>query len=189
MKWRLFKGSAAGRAREVELSSFRAELEAAAELREATTSDWPVLSDGLLRRLELRADALRLTEDDGALELEMIDGLRELATLVRLVQRDGLPLVETQHRVIAGEPCRFSAPATRVGDAGGADGTSGRLFLTDQRAVFLGPSVTGMPWSSITGVTRTGTDLVLSGPSRRDRFRLNTFADALRAVWLAERLR
>ena len=101
----------------------------------------------------------------------MLDGLRQLATLVQLVERDGLPLVETQHRVIAGEPCRFSAPATRLGEAGGGDGTSGRLFLTDRRTVFLGPSVTSAPWPAIAHVGRAGRDLLLSGASRRLEFR------------------
>lgn len=187
MRWRLF-GKSTDRAREAELSSFRAELEAAAG-RDAATKTWPGLQNGLVGRLTLRADELRLTEDDGALELEMLDGLRQLATLVQLVERDGLPLVETQHRVIEGEPCRFSAPATRLGEAGGGDDTSGRLFLTDRRTVFLGPSVTSAPWPAIAHVGRAGRDLLLSGASRRLEFRLNTFADAMRAAWLSERLR
>lgn len=187
MRWRLF-GRSTYRAREAELSSFRAELEAAAQF-DPTTKTWPGLQNGLIGRLALRADELRLTEDDGALELEMLDGLQQLHVLVHAVERDGLPLVQTQHRVIAGEPCRFSAPATRLGEAGGADGTSGRLFLTDRRTVFLGPSVTSAPWPSIANVGRAGRDLLLSGASRRFQFRLNTFADAMRAAWLSERLR
>jgi hypothetical protein len=187
MRWRLF-GRSTHRAREAELSSFRAELEAAAQF-DPTTKTWPGLQNGLIGRLALRADELRLTEDDGALELEMLDGLQQLHVLVHAVERDGLPLVQTQHRVIAGEPCRFSAPATRLGEAGGADGTSGRLFLTDRRTVFLGPSVTSAPWPSIANVGRAGRDLLLSGASRRFQFRLNTFADAMRAAWLSERLR
>jgi hypothetical protein len=187
MRWRLF-GRSTHRAREAELSSFRAELEAPAQF-DPTTKTWPGLQNGLIGRLALRADELRLTEDDGALELEMLDGLQQLHVLVHAVERDGLPLVQTQHRVIAGEPCRFSAPATRLGEAGGADGTSGRLFLTDRRTVFLGPSVTSAPWPSIANVGRAGRDLLLSGASRRFQFRLNTFADAMRAAWLSERLR
>jgi hypothetical protein len=187
MRWRLF-GRSTHRAREAELSSFRAELEAAAQF-DPTTKTWPGLQNGLIGRLALRADELRLTEDDGALELEMLDGLQQLHVLVHAVERDGLPLVQTQHRVIAGEPCRFSAPATRLGEAGGVDGTSGRLFLTDRRTVFLGPSVTSAPWPSIANVGRAGRDLLLSGASRRFQFRLNTFADAMRAAWLSERLR
>lgn len=187
MRWRLF-GRSTHRAREAELSSLRAELEAAAQF-DPTTKTWPGLQNGLLGRLALRADELRLTEDDGALELEMLDGLQQLHVLVHAVERNGLPLVQTQHRVIAGEPCRFSAPATRLGEAGGADGTSGRLFLTDRRTVFLGPSVTSAPWPSIANVGRAGRDLLLSGASRRFQFRLNTFADAMRAAWLCERLR
>jgi hypothetical protein len=180
MRWRLFSRSTARRAREMELSSFRAELDAAAAAA-------PALQNGLLDRLRARADGLGLTEDDGGIELEMLDGLRELALLAGAVDRGGLPLVDNQHRVIAGEACRFSAPATRITET--ADNESGRLFLTDQRVVFLGSSVNAAPWAAFTTVTRGGRDLVLAGATRRHQFRLNTFADALRAAWLAGRLR
>ena len=187
MRWRLF-GKSATRVRETELSEYQAQLEAAAQ-RDAATGSWPVLQNGLLGRLSARANELALTEDDGAIELEMLDGLQQLSALVESVKRDGLPTVETQHRVIAGETCRFSAPATRLGESTGADGTSGRLFLTDRRVVFLGPSVISAAWSSFAVVGRSGRDLVLAGASRRFQFRLNTFADAMRAAWLSERLR
>jgi hypothetical protein len=164
----------------MELSTFRAELDAAA-------ADEMALQNGLLDRLTARADALGLTEDDGGIELEMLDGLRELALLAGTVERDGLPRVDNQHRVIAGEVCRFSAPATRITET--ADDVSGRLFLTDQRAVFLAASVAGVPWAAIATVTRSGRDLILAGATRRHQFRLNTFADALRAAWLAGKLR
>jgi hypothetical protein len=187
MRWRLF-GNSATRARESQLFEYRAQLESAAQ-RDAATGSWLGLQNGLLGRLAARAEELSLTEDDGAVELEMLDGLQQLSALVQTVERDGLPVVETQHRVIAGETCRFSAPATRFGESAGADGTSGRLFLTDRRVVFLGPSVVSAAWPSFAVVGRNGRDLMLSGASRRFHFRLNTFADAMRAAWLSERLR
>jgi hypothetical protein len=187
MRWRLF-GNSAARAREAELSEYRAQLESAAQ-RDAATGSWLGLQNGLLGRLAARAAELALTEDDGAVELEMLDGVQQLSGLVQSVERDGLPVVETQHRVIAGEICRFSAPATRFGESAGADGTSGRLFLTDRRVVFLGPSVVSATWPSFAVVGRSGRDLLLSGAARRFQFRLNTFADAMRAAWLSERLR
>jgi hypothetical protein len=187
MAWRLFGGSATRRAREAELANFRAELDAAVAGELAPGSS-PVMQNGLLGRLTGRAAELGLTDDDGGLELEMLDGLQQLATLAQSVERDGLPILETQHRVIAGEICRFSAPATRFGESA-ADDASGRFFLTDRRVVFLGPSVLSAPWPSVAAVGRSGRDLLLSGATRRLQFRFNTFADAMRAAWLTERMR
>lgn len=188
MSWRWFRRSAARRARAADIARFRAELEAAGQPRDAS-GPCPALQNGLLGRLAGRADELALTEDEGALELEMLDGLHQLAAFVSAVERDGLPVVESQHRIIAGERCRFSAPATRLVDASGSDAVSGRLFLTDTRVVFLGPSVAAAAWASIAAVGRVGRDVLLSGTTRRHQFRLNTFADALRAAWISERLR
>lgn len=183
MRWNFFGKSASERAREAELSAFRAELDAAAR-SDRTTG----LQNGLLGHLLERADALALNEDDGAVELEMLDGLQQLAELVQTVERDGLPLVETQHRVIAGETCRFSAPATRCGESAGAD-ASGRVFLTDRRVVFLGPSVVSAAWPSFATLGRSARDVTFAGATRRLQFRFNTFADAMRAAWLSERIR
>jgi hypothetical protein len=180
MSWSLFGGAARRErlARESEITNFRRELDAAGVSA-------GVLDAEAIGRFETHAAALGLTEDDNPIEVELLDGLRELAALKRAVERDGLPVVETQHRILGGERCRFTAPATRVD---GADGSSGRLFLTDGRALFLDGSVTGVPWSSIAEIIREARDLVLAGPARRHQFRLNTFADALRAAWLADHL-
>jgi hypothetical protein len=181
MIWSLFGSRAARRerrARDAELTGFRAALDAACN---GSTTDL----DANIVRLEARAVELALSEDDYPLEVEMLDGLRELAAFTKFVERHGFPVVETQHRVLTGEQCRFSAPATRVESAGGA---SGRLFLTDGRAVFVGPSVSAVSWSSIATVDRGGRDLVFATPARRHQFSMNTFADALKAAWLSERL-
>jgi hypothetical protein len=188
MKWRLFGKSATLSARESELLKFRTEIDAAAE-RDATTGSWPGLQNGLLGRLVERAGELVLTEDDGAVELEMLDGYQQLVDLAQSVERGGLPVVETQHRVIVGETCRFSAPATRFAESTDADATSGRVFLTDRRVVFLGPSVISGFWPSFAVIGRSGRDLLLSSATRRLQFRFNTFADAMRAAWLSDRLR
>ena len=182
MIWSLFGSRAARRARrerDAELTGFRTALDVACN---ASTADL----DANIVRLEARAVELGLSEDDNPLEVELLDGLRELAAFSNSVERDGFPLIETQHRVLTGERCRFSAPATRVD---GAQGASGRLFLTDGRAVFVGPSVSAVSWSSIASVDRGGRDLVFATPARRHRFSMNTFADALKAAWLSGRLR
>jgi hypothetical protein len=182
MIWSLFGSRAARRerrARDAELTGFRMALETAAS--RGTIADL----DSNLAGLEARALELGLSEDEAPIEVEMLDGLRELAALAKFVERNGLPVVETQHRVLTGERCRFSAPATRVESAGGA---SGRLFLTDGRAVFVGPSVSAVSWSSVADVDRGGRDLVFATPARRHQFSMNTFADVLKAAWLADRL-
>ncbi|HEX2445375.1 MAG TPA: hypothetical protein VHJ77_15630 [Vicinamibacterales bacterium] len=182
MIWSLFGSRAARRqrrARDAELTGFRTALDAAAS--SGSIADL----DANLARLEARALELGLSEDDAPLEVEMLDGLRELAGFTKFVERHGFPVVETQHRVLTGERCRFSAPATRLG---GAENAPGRLFLTDGRAVFLGPSVSAISWLSIAGVDRGGRDLVFATPAQRHQFCMNTFADALKAAWLSDRL-
>jgi hypothetical protein len=185
MAWSTFFADSAGRrerrAREAELEAFRAALVAAcaAPLNETATAE----ADAL--RLVARASALGLTEEEAALELEMLDGLRDAIAFAKTVARDGLPLLDTQHRILAGEPCRFSAPVTRVDTT---EGVAGRLFLTDARAVFLGVVVTALPWASVARIVRDARDVVFAGAQRRHHFRFNTFADALRATWLADRL-
>ena len=178
MIWSLF-GSRERRERDAELAVFRTALDAACN---GSTADL----DANIVGLEARAVELGLCEDDNPLEVELLDGLRELAAFSTSVERGGFPLIETQHRVLTGERCRFSAPATRVD---GAQGASGRLFLTDGRAVFVGPSVSAVSWSSIASVDRGGRDLVFATPARRHQFSMNTFADALKAAWLSNRLR
>jgi hypothetical protein len=182
MIWSLFGSRAARRerrARVSELTGFRTALDAAAS--RGAIADL----DSNLAGLEARALELGLSEDESPIEVEMLDGLRELAAFTKRVERNGFPVVETQHRVLTGEQCRFAAPATRVENAGGA---SGRLFLTDGRAVFVGPSVSAVSWSSVAKVDRGGRDLVFATPARRHQFSMNTFADALKAAWLSDRL-
>jgi hypothetical protein len=183
MIWSLFGSRAARRerrARDAELTGFRTALDTAASS--------PSIADleADLARLEAHAVELGLSEDEAPIEVEMLDGLRELAAFRKLVEHNGFPIVETQHRVLTGEQCRFSAPATRVESAGGA---SGRLFLTDGRAVFVGPSVSAVSWSAVANVDRGGRDLVFATHARRHQFSMNTFADALKAAWLSDRLR
>jgi hypothetical protein len=185
MAWsHLIAGSAdrrAERARHAELEAFRAALAAAcaAPLTETATDEANVL------QLAARASSLGLTENDAAVELEMLDGLRDAIAFAKSVAREGLPRLDTQHRILGGEACRFSAPVTRVDTT---EGVSGKLFLTDARAVFLGAAVMALPWASVARIVRDARDVVFAGAQRRHRFRFNSFADALRAVWLADRL-
>jgi hypothetical protein len=44
-------------------------------------------------------------------------------------------------------------------------------------------------WASFASIGRNGRDLRFFGATRRLHFRFNTFADAMRAAWLSERIR
>jgi hypothetical protein len=158
------------------LAAFHREVEAACEAADA----------GALDRLRAEREALGLDEDDAAIELEMLDGLADLLAFTAEVARDGLPDIETQHRVLGTDRCHFWTPAflpDRV-EAGG------KLFFTEHRVVFVGGGVTSVPWSGVTRVARDGRDLVLVVPSRDAayRFRCNAFSEALRGRFVADRL-
>jgi hypothetical protein len=133
-------------------------------------------------------DALTIPQEELEIEQEMLDGLRHL--LERRSSSNGaLPLIETGHRVVGTDRCHFSAPAS-VPDESSQQ--SGRLFLTDVRAIFAGggKSTTTIPWHAVSDVLQQDRDVILV---RRDRdtiyrFRCNVFADALEAAWLARTL-
>jgi hypothetical protein len=172
----LFADRRARRAREAELAEVRAAIESACAAMDESAAD------GLRVRLAQLAGG----SDEAALEVEMLDGLRDAAAFARAAERAGLPAIETQHRVLAGERCRLAVP---VSTPDGADGATGKLFFTDARAVFLSSAVTAIPWSGVARVDREARDLLLAtGAGRRYRFRCNSFADALRGAWLAARL-
>ena len=138
-------------------------------------------------RLRSQLDALGLPEDDIEIEREMLEGLDELARLTAAVEADGLPAMETGHRVVGTDTCHFTAPASMPDEP---SQPGGRLLLTGARAVFVGGPGAVAPWHSLIDVLRVDRDVVLV---RRDRerlyrFRLNTFSDAMAAAYLASRL-
>jgi hypothetical protein len=156
------------------LLEFRRDVEAACAARDESAAK------ALLRR----PGELGLNEDEVALELEMLEGLLELQRFVGDVQRNGLPALDTRHRVLGQEVCHFSAPAFLADNAD----AGGKLFLTGGRAVFLSGGVTSVPWSSVVAARREQRDLVLVAPDRGAvfRFRCNTFADAMKGAFVAE---
>ena len=87
------------------------------------------------RVAELRRslDELGLTPDDLEIELEMIAGLSELSALSRLRQA----ICRDRDRAPSGgvDICHFSAPASIPDDSAQP---SGRMILTDNRAIFAG---------------------------------------------------
>ena len=122
---------------------------------------------------------------DLELEYEMLEGARELERLRRQVAQEALPVVETQHRVLGGETCHFSAPSSAVQ---GTAELSGRLLLTATRAVFVGNgrSVT-TPWHAVREIARVDRQVVLARTdgSTAAEFRLNTYGDAVAVAFLA----
>jgi hypothetical protein len=138
--------------------------------------------------LSASLDALGLPDEEVEMELEMLAGLDELVRLKVSVAANGLPLVETGHRVVAREPCHFSTPCSMPDEDAQP---SGRLIFTTNRGIFAGGArATTVPWHAVGDVLHRDRDIVLV---RRDRdthyrFRCNSFSDALCGAFLARTL-
>jgi hypothetical protein len=129
-----------------------------------------------------------LADDDVELEVEALQGARDLLDLQDRVAREGLPVVPHQHKTLAGERCAFIASVSLADDAAQR---TGRLFLTEKRLVFVATPLVALPWGAINRIVDDGRDLIVAAPGRGalHRFRCNSFADARCGRWLAERLR
>jgi hypothetical protein len=133
-------------------------------------------------------DRLSLPEEEIEIEREMLDALQELASLVSAVGAGGLPEIATGHRIVLGESCHFTAPASMPDEA---SQPAGRLLLTGRRAVFAGgPVVRTAAWHGVTECVRFERDLILlrGDKGTLHRFRCNTYGDALRAAFVAREL-
>ncbi len=132
-----------------------------------------------LEALRSRPASLGLTEDDVALELEIIEGLLEVIAL----RKSGPPAIPTNHRALAGEPCRFVAPASRPDSP---TDPGGKLFFTDRRIVYLGSPTLTMSWAHVAAVTDHDRDLVVRvRPDSLRTFRCNSYVDTLRGAYIA----
>jgi hypothetical protein len=137
--------------------------------------------------LARRRAELGLTEDEAAIALEMLDALRELAELAARLDRGDPPTVETRHRVLGGDVCYFVAPVSLPDRDAEA---SGKLFLTDRRIVWVGgPAGAALAWTAAGLVRRDDRDIVVVSVDRQRvyRFRCNSYADAMRGAYIAER--
>jgi len=169
----------AGRARQKRdprLDAFHREVAAACDAADGAAVD----------HLLARREEVGLSEDEAAIEIEMLEGLREFLEFRAEAERDGLPVLDTQHRVLGADRCHFWTPAfppDRV-EAGG------KLFFTGTRLVFLGGGVQATPWNAVSKISREGCDLVVVVPSRDQvlRFRCNAFGEAMRGQYVAEQL-
>jgi hypothetical protein len=139
-------------------------------------------------RLTASLNALALPEEDIEIEREMLAGLEHLVSLRATVAASDLPIVETGHRIVGTDVCHFSTPASMPDDP---SQPSGRLILTNARAIFVGGARTvTIPWHAIAEVIDQDRDLVLV---RRDRdtlhrIRCNVFDDVLSAAFVARTL-
>jgi hypothetical protein len=136
------------------------------------------------------ADLVGTDGDDEAYEIEreMLDGLDALVELAGSVANGGPPTIPTGHRAVGADWCHFSAPVSLPDDPAQPSGT---LLLTSTRMVFVGGArAVTIPWHSVGECTHHDRDVLLVRVDRQDlqRIRCNTFADALRAAFLARHL-
>ena len=133
-------------------------------------------------------NGLALPEEEIEIEREMLDGLEQVSQLHAALAADGLPVVETGHRVVGTETCHFSAPSSMPDDVAQP---TGRLIFTGARAIFAGGArALTLPWHTVGEVVQKDRDVILVRHDRETfhRFRCNVFADALCAGLLARTL-
>jgi hypothetical protein len=143
---------------------------------------------GTVSKLTASLDALSLPEEDVEIEREMLAGLEHLIALRALVAASDLPVVETGHRVVGMDVCHFSTPASMPDDP---SQPSGRLILTNARAIFVGGARTiTIPWHAVSNVIDQDRDLLLVRRDRETfhRIRCNVFDDVLSAAFVARTL-
>lgn len=141
-----------------------------------------------IARLARNLDAFGFPDDEIEIEREMLQALVDREKLAVAIRDSGLPSVETGHRVVRGELCHYSEPASMPDDAGQP---SGRLLLTANRALFVGSGKTvAAAWHTISVAVHAERDVVFvkNGREHAYRFRCNSYGDALRAAFIARQL-
>jgi hypothetical protein len=145
-------------------------------------------SAALVAELTRNLNVLNLPEEEIEIEREMLAGLDELVKLHDAVTQQGLPVLQTGHRIVGREPCHFSAPCSMPDEP---SQPGGRLMFTSVRAIFAGgaTSIT-VPWHAVAKVLPQHRDVLLIRRDRETlyRFRCNVFGDALTAAFLARTL-
>ena len=132
-------------------------------------------------RLRAELDSWALPDDDVEVEREMLEGLEALVGLSRDVEAAGLPVIATGHRVVGADACHFTAPASMPDEQ---SQPSGRLLLTSARLIFVGGAGVAVPWHMVAEVISNDRDVLFVHRSRErlDRFRCNSYADAMTAA-------
>jgi hypothetical protein len=141
-----------------------------------------------LQDLRARLDGLDAPNEDLEIEREMLAGLEHVIELAADVTARGLPIVMTGHRVVGTDSCHFTAPVSMPDDP---SQPSGRLLLTNARAIFVGGArgIT-VPWHAVGRSMHADRDLILVRADGTSvyRFRCNSFDDVLMAAFLARQL-
>lgn len=120
--------------------------------------------------------------DERERQNEMLDAIERLCAFA---DREDLPVLDTQHRVIGTDLCHYMAPVSAP-DHGDA---AGKLFLTSRRVIFAGGASIAWPWHRVRGTARHERDVVFEGGDTLSlRLRCNNYGDAVVAAALAERL-
>ena len=157
--------------------------------RERWAAAVTALDAGAVANLEAALKATPPLADDLEIEEEMLDGLRQLLALERDLLAGRPPVIETAHRVVGADRCHFSAPVSIPDDPAQP---TGRLLLTSSRAAFAGGTrAPALPWHGVRDVIQTGRDVLLvtsRGPEEAQRFRCNSYADAMCGAAIARYL-
>ncbi|MPZ17562.1 MAG: hypothetical protein GEV06_06595 [Luteitalea sp.] len=131
--------------------------------------------------------ALGIADEEVELELEMVQGALDLLALKESLVRDGLPVLEHQHKALGADRCHFRCSAFTVDESGHRPG---RLFLTHRRVIFLASPLLAVPWSAALSINDEERDIVVSTvtPGVAYRFHCNSFSDARCGVLIAQTL-
>ena len=163
---------------------------------DAWTQDWKKAWEAAVERpdaaqaaaLRARLEQAGIDDERFEIEREMLEGLDAVLELELALDGRDPETIVTGHRAVGTDRCYFSAPASLPDDPAQPAGT---LLLTNVRAIFVGGSrAVTVPWHAVARVLPQNRDLVLIRADQQNlyRFRCNTFADALRAAFLARRL-
>jgi hypothetical protein len=158
------------------------------EWKRQWTTAASTLDPGAAGRLRTLLTGFNLPDDDLEIEWEMLDGLDEAIALAAQIAQSGLPRLETGHRVVGHDRCHFTAAASMPDEPGQP---SGRLLLTNARAIFVGgPNAVSSAWHMLGEARQADRNLLLVRTTRDRvyRFQCNSFADALRAALVAREL-
>ena len=180
-----FGGKAAdpeAEARAARLRAFRAAVKR--DLRDDPSAEDRAALEALLRM----PDEQGLPADEVELETEALQGALDVITLKETVAREGLPVIEHQHRALGADRVHFLASAFLASD--GSDRT-GRLFLTNRRLVFVTTPMVTVSWGGILSIEQQARDLVIATTGRDTlyQFRCNSFSDARCGAFIAKQLK
>lgn len=156
--------------------------------RESWANSEPTAERAVIARLATELEQIGLPEEEIEIEREMLQALADRHELSCATRAAGLPRVETGHRIVRGEPCHFSAPATLVDETAQP---TGRLLLTSGRVIFVGGGAAiAIPWHALSAAAHADRHLVLvkSAGEVGYRFRCNSYTDALCAAFIGREI-